>query len=108
MKIILFTSLVLMMMPHLSAAQNLQHVVVYQQDGRFAAWPANNGAWIFEGDEMLVGFTEDLEPLAEFGRPHVQHTLSMVVIHLPCGGDVLADHLLEQMKVREKEALWDI
>jgi len=39
------------------AAPTMKHVVVYQEDGRFAGWPANNGAWIFEGDEMLVGFT---------------------------------------------------
>ncbi|MEM1297324.1 MAG: sialidase family protein [Verrucomicrobiota bacterium] len=39
------------------AEPDFQHVVVYQEDGKFAGWPANNGAWIFDGDEMLVGFT---------------------------------------------------
>ncbi|MCB1221051.1 MAG: hypothetical protein H7A35_00290 [Planctomycetales bacterium] len=38
----------------------------------------------YSNDLLLVGFTEDLERLAEFDRAHVQHTLSMVVIHLPC------------------------
>lgn len=32
--------------------------VVYHQEGRFGGWPANNGAWSFDKDEMLVGFTE--------------------------------------------------
>ena len=34
------------------------HVIIYHQEGRFAGWPANNGVWTFEGDEILVGFTE--------------------------------------------------
>lgn len=38
--------------------KNAQHVVVYYQPDRFAGWPANNGAFMFENDEMLVGFTE--------------------------------------------------
>lgn len=65
MKIPLFTGLVSTMILSLSATPSLKHVVVYQQDGRFAAWPANNGAWIFEGDEMLVGFTEATYELQE-------------------------------------------
>lgn len=32
-----------------------KHVVVYHEPGRFAGWPANNGAWVW-GDEILVGF----------------------------------------------------
>ena len=39
------------------AQPDLKHIVVYQEDGKFAGWPANNGAWIFEGDELLIGFT---------------------------------------------------
>jgi hypothetical protein len=31
-------------------------VVVYREPGRFAAWPANNGVWVWR-DEILVGFT---------------------------------------------------
>lgn len=34
-----------------------EHHVVYQRDGLFAGWPANNGAWIFENGDILVGFT---------------------------------------------------
>ncbi|MCA9062411.1 MAG: exo-alpha-sialidase [Planctomycetaceae bacterium] len=34
----------------------LQHQIVYQHDGHFAGWPANNGIWNW-GDEIVVGFT---------------------------------------------------
>lgn len=33
----------------------VKHVVVYEEEGRFAGWPANHGAWSW-GDEILVGF----------------------------------------------------
>jgi len=33
-----------------------RHVVAYYEPGRFAGWPANNGAWSW-GDELLVGFS---------------------------------------------------
>ena len=36
---------------------DVEHVIVYHKVGIFAAWPANHGAWIWDGDEMLVGFT---------------------------------------------------
>jgi hypothetical protein len=32
-----------------------KHVIVYHELGRFGAWPANNGIWIWE-NEILVGF----------------------------------------------------
>jgi len=38
------------------AAKAVRHVVVYQEPGQFAAWPANNGIWVWQ-DEILVGFT---------------------------------------------------
>ncbi len=44
----------------LQAAENkveAEHVVVIAQDGHFAGWPANNGVWIWEGKEILVGFS---------------------------------------------------
>jgi hypothetical protein len=34
----------------------MQHVVVYKEQGRFAAWPANYGIWSW-GREIVVGFT---------------------------------------------------
>jgi len=33
----------------------IRHVTVFQEDGRFAGWPANNGIWKW-GNEILVGF----------------------------------------------------
>ena len=38
--------------------KDAKQVIVYFQENRFAAWPANNGAWLIDGDEILVGFTE--------------------------------------------------
>ena len=35
----------------------MHHVIVYAEAGRFAGWPANNGAWSWDGREILVGFT---------------------------------------------------
>jgi hypothetical protein len=34
----------------------IRHVVVYEEPGRFAGWPANHGIWSW-GDEILVGFS---------------------------------------------------
>ena len=38
-----------------SSSNPIQHVTVFQEDGRFAGWPANNGMWNW-GNEILVGF----------------------------------------------------
>jgi hypothetical protein len=38
------------------AAEAVRQAVVYQEPGQFAAWPANNGIWVWQ-DEILVGFT---------------------------------------------------
>jgi len=35
----------------------MEHVVVFAEKGRFAGWPANNGAWLWDGQEILVGCT---------------------------------------------------
>lgn len=36
----------------------MKHLVVAGEDGMFAAWPANNGVWSWDGGrEILVGFT---------------------------------------------------
>lgn len=35
---------------------HVQHVTVYREPGRFAAWPANYGIWSW-GDEIVVAFT---------------------------------------------------
>ena len=36
---------------------DIQHGIVYYQNGRFAGWPANHGIWIWD-NEILVGFVE--------------------------------------------------
>jgi hypothetical protein len=41
----------------LSESTTLKHQVVFSKSDRFAAWPANNGVWIWQGKEILVGFT---------------------------------------------------
>jgi len=35
---------------------DVRHVKVFHQPGRFAGWPANNGIWQW-GNEILVGFS---------------------------------------------------
>lgn len=37
-------------------AQVVENLVIYNEPGRFAGWPANNGIWGW-GDEIVVGFT---------------------------------------------------
>ncbi len=39
-------------------APEINHVVVAAEEGRFLAWPANNGAWAWRGTEILVGYSE--------------------------------------------------
>jgi hypothetical protein len=36
--------------------ESIHHTVVYQQQGRFAGWPANQGIWSWD-DEIVVGFS---------------------------------------------------
>lgn len=45
-------------LPAQKSVKNVQHTVIYHQPGRFAGWPANCGAYIYNHDEILVGFTE--------------------------------------------------
>ena len=39
-----------------SSARVVKNGVIYNEPGRFAGWPANNGIWNW-GDEIVVGFT---------------------------------------------------
>ncbi len=70
-KWILFTVLIFLSCTEEKAKLTYEHVkgaeqvVVYGKEGRYAAWPANNGAFILEGDEILVGFTEAAYQLQE-------------------------------------------
>jgi len=38
--------------------KDAKHKVIYYQKDRFAGWPANNGAFIFNTDEIVTGFIE--------------------------------------------------
>jgi hypothetical protein len=38
---------------------------------------------LYRDEILLVGFTDSIEALADFKRPHKQHQLTMVVVHLP-------------------------
>lgn len=40
------------------SVKDAEHSIIYYQEGRFAGWPANNGAFIFDNDEIVTGFTE--------------------------------------------------
>ena len=41
------------------APQGAKNVVVFGEPSSFAGWPANNGAWTWDGGkEILVGFTK--------------------------------------------------
>jgi hypothetical protein len=48
---------------------NAQHVVVFQESGRYGGWPANQGAWIW-GNEIVIGFDD-----GEFLATQKGHTL---------------------------------
>ncbi|WP_197496137.1 sialidase family protein [Maribacter hydrothermalis] len=36
---------------------NVEHNIVYGEDGKYAGWPANHGIWTW-GDEILIGFVQ--------------------------------------------------
>jgi len=38
----------------------MENIIVHQEDGYFMGWPANNGVWIWEDGEIMVGFTRGL------------------------------------------------
>ncbi|MHC4215731.1 MAG: hypothetical protein ACYSWP_20480 [Planctomycetota bacterium] len=41
----------------LTKSTTLDNSIVFFESDRFAAWPANNGVWIWKGKEILVGFS---------------------------------------------------
>jgi hypothetical protein len=54
----------------------MKHLVVYGRKDRFAGWPANNGAWSWDGGEFLVGFTTGpyvVRPGHNIGLPYESH-----------------------------------
>ena len=38
--------------------KGIEHGIVYYGEGRYAGWPANNGLWSWDNNEILVGFSE--------------------------------------------------
>ena len=46
----------------------IEHGVVFSENGKFGGWPANNGIWVW-GNEILVGFVE-----ADFKETKGLHT----------------------------------
>jgi len=40
-----------------TAGISTKHLVVFSNNNKFAGWPANNGVWSWNGQEILVGFT---------------------------------------------------
>ena len=38
--------------------KNPHHVIIYHEQGHFAGWPANNGAYLLKDNHIVVGFTE--------------------------------------------------
>ena len=54
----------------------MKHVLVFAEKGLFAGWPANNGAWAWNGLEVLVGFTVGpyaTQPGHNIGHPYSSH-----------------------------------
>jgi photosystem II stability/assembly factor-like uncharacterized protein len=54
-------------------AADAKHVIVFQENGRYGGWPANQGAWVW-GNEILVGFDD-----GEFNTQQKGHTLTRTV-----------------------------
>ena len=49
------------------------HVTVFHEPGKFAGWPANNGVWMWDGQEVLVGLTVgpyEVKPGHNLGEPY--------------------------------------
>jgi hypothetical protein len=40
-------------------APAIEQVIVFAREGVFCGWPANNGVWIWDGKEILVGFSHN-------------------------------------------------
>ena len=64
----------------------MKNVIVYAQEGKFCGWPANNGVWIWDGKEILVGLS-----LGDFiehdGHNIVRASLRSVVCRSVDGGE---------------------
>jgi hypothetical protein len=52
----------------------IEHVIVFDQQGRYGGWPANNGLWSW-GDEVLVGFDDGHFFVSERNRSGRGHAI---------------------------------
>jgi hypothetical protein len=57
----------------------IQNIQTFNSQQRESA----TGSMLYRDEILLVGFTNNVEALADFKRPHKQHQLTMVVVHLP-------------------------
>ena len=58
----------LILLPALAvAAPAAEHVLVYEEKGRFGGWPANHGIWSW-GDEILAGFSAAWHQVKDINR----------------------------------------
>lgn len=57
----------------------MEHFVVFAEKGRFAGWPANNGVWLWEEQEILVGCT-----VGAFAADHPFHRIRPPFANLLC------------------------
>ncbi len=60
--------------PEFLSPENPVHSIAFHEEGKFAAWPANNGVWIWDGTEILVGFTVgpyEIHSGHNLGKPHL-------------------------------------
>lgn len=64
----------------------MKHIVVYGKPGRYAGWPANNGIWMWDGREILVGCTEGRYATQE-GLHHIEKPYRSLLCRSLDGGE---------------------
>jgi len=76
---------------NISGALNAENYLVAAAEGfRSDLSRARRPDSVYRDELLLVGFTETVEALAEFKRPHTEHRLTMVVVHLPFAATISA------------------
>ena len=65
---------------------NMKHVIVCAEDGKFFGWPANNGVWIWDGKEILVGLSMG-DYIDQDGHNIVRDSLRSVQCRSTDGGE---------------------
>jgi len=77
----------------------MKNVIVYAEEGKFCGWPANNGVWVWDGREILVGLSLG-DYVVKDGHNVDQPTIRSVVCRSMDGGEswspvTLDDALIE-------------